>query len=116
MTTSLVRLLRFASIAICTIVALSFLVFAIDQTGTASGRQQEQLAGASAPPATHAAKNESDLHRTLDEASSQLTSPFAGIVSASSGEWASRGVKLLAALLVYGFGLGYLARAIRVRV
>ena len=45
-----------------------------------------------------------------------LTSPFSGIVSASSSEWADHGVRLLLALLVYGFGLGFLARALRVRV
>ncbi len=50
------------------------------------------------------------MHKELDEASNELTSPFEGIVSASESEWASHGVKLLLALLVYGFGLGYLLR------
>ena len=56
------------------------------------------------------------MHKKIDEASDYFTSPFAGIVSGSSSEWVVRGVKLLLALLVYGFGLGYLARVIRVRV
>ena len=34
----------------------------------------------------------------------------------SNSQWAIRGVRLLLALLVYGFGLGYLARVIRVRL
>ncbi len=56
------------------------------------------------------------MHRTIDEASEELTSPFAGLVSGSSSEWVIRGVKLLLALAVYGFGLSYLARVLRVRV
>jgi hypothetical protein len=123
---TIVRLLRLASIAICLIVIASFVVFAIDQTKTASGRQQEQL-GASAPALTSGSTapkpapssgrpHESSLHKAIDEASGQLTSPFSGIVSGSSSEWATRGSKLLLALLVYGFGLGYVARTLRVRV
>jgi hypothetical protein len=103
----------------CVIVVAAFAVFAVDQTKTASANQQEQVA-ASGPPsqaATHAAKpsGESSVHKTLDEASNGLTSPFAGLVAESSSEWASHGVKLLLALLVYGFGLGFIARALRVR-
>jgi hypothetical protein len=56
------------------------------------------------------------VHKALDEASGQLTSPFAGVMSGSSSEWATRIVELLLALVVYGFGLGYIARALRVRV
>ena len=107
---------------ICVIVIASFVVFAVDQTKSASGRQQEELAGG--PPVTNTsqsatgakATHEGSVHKAIDEASGQLTSPFSGIVSGSSSEWATRGSKLLLALLVYGFGLGYLARALRVRV
>jgi hypothetical protein len=123
---SIVRLLRWASIAICVIVIASFVVFAVDQTKSASGRQQEELVG-TVPAATvgtgarHAAAgaapaHESGVHKALDDASSQLTSPFSGIISGSSSEWAIRSTKLLLALVVYGFGLGYLARVLGVRV
>ena len=44
------------------------------------------------------------------------TAPFADVVSASSGEWAARGAKLGLALVIYGFGLGFLARMLRVGV
>jgi hypothetical protein len=122
---SIVRLLRIASTFICLIVLASFVIFAADQTRSASGRQQEQLAppaaaatasaGAAAtaapPPGTH----ESALHRAIDDASSGLTSPFSGLVAGSESEWASHAVRLLGALLLYGFGLGYLARTLRVR-
>jgi hypothetical protein len=123
----IVRLLRLASIVICLIVAASFLVFAINQTKSASGEQQEALGGpstsqsagsanpnsGSAPNAKH---HENKLHKALDEASEELTSPFSGIVSSASSEWANRGIRLVLALLVYGFGLGYVARVLRVRV
>ncbi len=111
---SIVRLLRFASIAICLIVIVSFAIFAIEQTSTASSHQQESLAtggGQAAQPV--AATHEGTAHKVIDEAANSLTSPFAGIVSATS-EWANRGVKLLLALVVYGFGLGFLARTLRV--
>jgi hypothetical protein len=121
--TATVRLLRTASIVICLIVLASFLVFALDQTKSASAAQQEALgpnptkttAAATATPAHAQPKHENSVHETLDEASNSLTSPFSGVVSGSAGEWATRSVRALLALLVYGFGLGYLARALRVR-
>ena len=118
---------------ICLIVGASFFVFAINQTKSASAQQTEEVnggkpvAGGNTTSATtnanatttstaNAPKKENSVHKALDEASSSLTSPFAGIVSSSDSEWATRGIRLLLALVVYGFGLGYLARMLRVRV
>ncbi len=118
------RVLRLASIVICVIVAASFLVFAVNRTKTASAGQREALVtgaskGGSASGATGtgttAKPHESDVRKALDETSKELTSPFDGIVSSSSGEWATRIVELLLTLFVYGFMLGYLARMVRVR-
>jgi hypothetical protein len=119
-------LLRLASIAICLIVIASFGLFAINETKSASGRQQEALVGggpavsagshASSGAVASAPKRESAVHKAIDEASGKLTSPFSGLLSGSSSEWATRGGKLMLALLVYGFGLGFLARVLRVRV
>ena len=115
--TSVVRFSRIASFVICAIVVVSFMTFAITQTRSASGRQTEAISGRTAPSDNATSpKHESSVHRGLEEASNGLTSPFAGIVSGASSEWANRGVKLLLALIVYGFGLGYLARVLRVRV
>ncbi len=134
MVSSIVSLIRFVSTVICLIVIVSFGSFAIDQAKSASTRQQEQLwvatptspasttgtagtagtAGAAGTAAT--VHRESAVHKTLEDASRRLTSPFSGVVSESSSEWAIRGAKLLLALLVYGFGLGYLAQMLRVRV
>ncbi len=114
----IVRLLRLASFVICLIVIASFVIFATGQTKSASKRQTEAVSGNAKSSGAHASgtsAHESSLHKDIDEASDELTSPFAGIVSNSS-EWAVRGVKLLLALAVYGFGLSYLARVLRVRV
>jgi hypothetical protein len=111
-------LLRLASIVICLIVLASFATFAVQQTKSASGEQREAVASgtASAPVKVDTSRqHKGAVHKALDEASDELTSPFAGIVSGTSSEWTIRGVKLLLALLVYGFALGYLARIIRVR-
>jgi hypothetical protein len=111
------RLLRLASFVICLIVIASFAIFAVNQTKSASKQQTEAVAGnANTSSSTPASTHESSLHKDIDEASTEVTSPFAGIVSGSSSEWVVRGVKLLLALVVYGFGLSYLARVLRVRV
>jgi hypothetical protein len=56
------------------------------------------------------------VHRTLDEASDALTSPFAGVVSGSQSQWTIHIVRTVLALLVYGLGVAFLVRFIRVRV
>lgn len=112
MASVLVRVMRLASLVICVIVAVSFLVFAVDQTKAGSNHQQAELNGTAS--SSTQSSHEGSLHKALTETANTLTSPFSGIISSSS-EWASRGVKLLLALVVYGFGLGYLARVLRVR-
>jgi hypothetical protein len=116
----IVRLLRLASLVICVIVVASFAIFVVDQSKSASAHQTQEIATGSTTAKTSGSTNstagEGSVHKTIDEASEQLTSPFAGVVSGSSSEWVIRGVKLLLALAVYGFGLGYLARVLRVRV
>jgi hypothetical protein len=107
------RTLRVASIVVCAIAALSFLLFALNQTSTASGQQQEALA--SKPTQTEskpAPAKESSFHSTIDEIADETSSPVAGL---SSSGWAEHGLRLIFVLLVFGFGLGFLARVIRVR-
>jgi hypothetical protein len=113
---SIAKLLRWASWVICLIVLASFLIFVVEQTSSASTHQQEELNEHRAPNSAPPVKHESTVHKTIDEASNFFTSPFAGIVSGSNSQWLIRGVKTVLALLVYGFALSYLARVIRVRV
>jgi len=110
----LVRVLRTASIAICLIVAVSVLLFAVNQTSTASGHQQEELGEKPAvtQSAGMGASHESGFRRSLDEVTETLTSPVSGL---SSSEWGERGLQLIFALVVYGFALGFIARTLRVR-
>jgi hypothetical protein len=122
------------------IAIVSFLLFAVNQTGTASAHQQRVLNGeAPAPrvagelnsngesqlgsfgvhhPGVHQSRTSSgrvgSLHKSIDEASEALASPFSGITSSSNGEWGTRVIRLLLLLGVYGLGLGFLARALRV--
>jgi hypothetical protein len=111
---AVVRLLRLASLVICAIVLASFAAFAVDQTKSASAHQTQEITGNGGASGEKPKQGETGVRKTLDEASDELTSPFAGIVSGSSSEWVVRGVKLLLALAVYGFGLSFLARVIRV--
>ena len=119
MSSAVSKLLRIASVTICLIVAASFVVFAVDKTGTASGEQQEVLnpktpAESATAGKTPSGSGEAGFRKQLDEVSEALTSPVSGLTSPSS-EWGSRAIRLLFALLVYGFALGYLARVLRVR-
>jgi hypothetical protein len=122
------RVLRLASIAACLVTIASFALFVVDQTGSASAHQQsvlnsETAAGSAQPggstqPAgsTAGATRKDTAHKVVDESSDALTAPFSGLTSGWSSEWLIRGVKLLLALALYGFGLGFVARVIRVRV
>lgn len=110
-------LLRILSRVICLIVIASFVIFIVNQTsGASKGQQQELASGASsanaeAPETTHA----SALHKAIDEASSQLTSPFASVTSGTTNQWVIRGAGTFLALLIYGFGLGFLARVLSLK-
>jgi len=116
----LIKLLRAASILICLLVAVSFLLFAVDQTSTASGHQQEEVserapaAQSSPAAASGGTKHETGFRASLDEVSEALTSPVSGLTSSAS-EWGDRGIRLIFALLVYGFAVGYFVRVLRVR-
>ena len=116
MLSSIVRLVRLASLVICAIVIASFVIFALNQTKTASKHQTEELTNGpnDHSAATSGTGHEDTIHRDIDDASREFTSPFAGIVSGSDSEWLTRGVKLFLALLVYGVGVGFLARALRI--
>jgi hypothetical protein len=121
---SLAGVLRLASLAICLVVIVSFGLFALNQTSSASARQQRLINGtppaAATPTGTSPPKSspetESSLRRAIDDASNVFTSPFSGVTAGSSSEWIIRGTNLALVLIVYGFGLGFLSRVVRVRV
>ena len=57
----------------------------------------------------------SRAREAIDDADDVLVAPFAGLVDGSASSWVRRGVPTLLALLVYGFGLSFLARFARGR-
>jgi hypothetical protein len=113
---TLARLLRLASIVICLIAAAYFLAFALDQTGGASSHQQAEinsLPGAADLKTNTAATKESGPHEAIDKVFLKLSSPFSGVTSGASNEWVIHIVNTLLVLLIYGFGLAFVARVIR---
>jgi hypothetical protein len=117
--------LRLASFVLCLIVIASFALFAINETSNASAHQQQELnnaapataAGSStAPAAWHTRSGKSSVRKVIDEASDAVTSPFSLATDATSSQWLIHAINLLLTLLIYGFGLAFLARVIRVRL
>jgi DNA-binding transcriptional LysR family regulator len=98
----------------CALVSLSFVMFARDQLAGASKHQQSQLAAGT--PTTPGTVASSDHHgqprRFIDGAAHALTSPFRSLFSTNSA-WALNIFATVCALILYGVGLGYLARFAR---
>ena len=119
MLSTLAAALRLASIVLCLIVGASFALFVIHQTSDASAHQQRKVnepGVASAPSATTTPHSEkTSVRKRIDEAAETVTSPFSGVTEGWSSEWSKRGVLLLLTLVIYGFGLGFIARIMRVR-
>jgi hypothetical protein len=109
----LAGVLRVASRILCLIVVVSFVIFAVGQTSAASTHQVDKV---SETTTTNQPEHKGTAHKVLDEVAGKLTSPFSGVTAGSTSQWVIRGVGTLLALLVYGVGLGYLARVIRIRV
>jgi hypothetical protein len=106
-----------ASRIVCLIVLAWFVVFAVGQSSAAATNQVDKLAsGTSHPLPAPTRKKEGSAKKTLNEAAKAITSPFAGLTSRMSSAWLSHGAATLLALLVYGFGVGFLARLIRLRI
>lgn len=110
------RALVLCALICCTLVTLSFALFAVDEASSASRQQVTQLAtGNTTVPATPPAQpaKPAQPRRFIDGAARTLTSPFRSLLSSSS-QWTTEIFSTLVALLVYGLGLGYLARFSRV--
>jgi hypothetical protein len=111
-------LLRTVSIVASALVLLSFALFAIDETRDASEKSAAAIAGQEATSQSDPSAREervrerahSGTREAIDDANDVLVAPFASIVSGSESSWARRGVPALIALVVYGFGLSFLAR------
>jgi hypothetical protein len=111
----LARVLRLASLAICLIAVAWFVTFAVQQSSTAAAHQASEVYGASAQSSQTqpAPAREGGLHKALNSAFKTLSSPFSSVVPASGSQWKIHIVDALLALLVYGLGLGFIARMLR---
>ncbi|MEA2247807.1 MAG: hypothetical protein QOH46_2336 [Solirubrobacteraceae bacterium] len=111
-------LLRGAAIVATGIVVLSFALFAVDEAQTASDRTVQQIQGheAASTPAPSATEERArervhgPAREAIDDANDVLVSPFAALAPRDQGTWARRGIPAVAAVLVLGFGLAFLAR------
>ena len=105
------RALRLTAFACCALVVASFAMFARDQIAGASQHQQTELVAGARPAAAPAGpvKPHAQPRRFIDSAAKTLTTPFSAIVE-STNQWVKHGLPALFAVLVYGLGLGYLAR------
>ncbi len=90
----LARPLRWLAYACCLLTLASFTLFAVDQLSGASKSTSAAASGYTNDPAYSAAR---------------LTAPFRGIFPTSS-QWVVQGGSTLLALVVYGAGLGFIAR------
>jgi hypothetical protein len=112
------RALRLAAIVCSLLVVAGWGWFVIDETSAASEQTQAQIAGqlaartASPDPDQERDREQvnSRAHEWVDDANDVLLRPFSPIAEDSSSKWVRRSVPALLALIVYGFGLGLLAR------
>jgi hypothetical protein len=106
------RALLLASVVSCALCVVSFGLFAYDQV---AGADQNQLATLRGQQAVHRGgppSHKSQPRRLIDGAARALTSPFRSLVQSDS-KWAVWISSTVMALLVYGLGLGFLARMAR---
>jgi hypothetical protein len=105
------RLLVLVSLVCCGLVVASFALFARNQLAGASKHQQTEIVAGnqvtSDPVVGNHAKGQPG--KFIDGAAAELTSPFRSLIKTNS-VWVLEIVPTLLALLVYGVGLGYLAR------
>lgn len=110
------RPLRCLAIALSLIVALGFTLFALQDIDRASAASESRITNsmvaASPSPAgeRERERRHGDVRELIDDANDVLLAPFAGLTENSESRWMQRGIPALLGLLVYGFGLGYLAR------
>jgi hypothetical protein len=112
------RVLRLAAVACSLLVIAGWGWFAVDQTSAASKTTQAEIAGdaASQDPSPdpdterERERTNSRVHEWVDDANDVLLRPFASVADGSSSKWVRRSIPAILALIVYGLGLGMLAR------
>jgi hypothetical protein len=110
------RPLRWASTVLTILVLLGFVLFAFDKADAASKRQQLVVATADPTRSQEQAREQQNgrVKEAIYDIDDVLLKPFAGVTK-SSDPWVRRGVPTGIAVVVYGFGLGFLASFARGR-
>src|SRR5215208_7179788 len=106
-------LLRFMSLGCSLVLLASFAMFATDEAGHGSKKTVAQIASSdsteTAPTRPAKPKRHSGARKVIDDANQRLVGPFDGVV-ASDSPWARHISQTLLAFLVFGVGLGFVAR------
>lgn len=104
----LAKVIRWVAIVTSLLVVVSFVFFADDQLSRAS-RADQALVNDRPAPVLPVTTHQGQPRRLVDGAAAELLRPFS--FAGHGSAWARRGFPTLLALLVYGLGLGFLARA-----
>ena len=106
--------LRAIAIVLSAFIALSFLLFAVENMRDASEAQRSAVIDPGAAAEQRRAERHTAVREAIDDVDDVVLRPFAGIAE-SDNEWVQRSVPALFGLLVYGLGLVYVARLLQVR-
>ncbi|MBA2349779.1 MAG: hypothetical protein H0V81_15975 [Solirubrobacterales bacterium] len=110
--------LRTFAVVASLLVIAGFGLFVIDEARSATDQTTAEIAGQKATRTADPSPEEerareaahSGARELIDDAGDVLLSPVAGLTADSESRWVRRGVPALLALLIYGFGVGMLAR------
>jgi hypothetical protein len=105
------KFLRLAAFVCCAVVLTSFALFAIDQTNGGEARAEQEIQGV-LHPVVPPEKPVGQPRKFIDQAAHDLTTPFNHIAD-KDDKWASHLVPTVLALLLFGLGLGFLARTVQ---
>ena len=121
----LASLLRLIAVISCALVALGFAMFTAEELSTGSKTEQSAIDQSTSgndtvvvPPAPSPQdeaireREHGKFHEAIDDANDVLLAPFSQLVEGSKSNWVTHGVPAALALLVYGFGLGFLANVL----
>jgi hypothetical protein len=108
------RALRSIAVVTSAVIALSFVLFAVEEVREASNRQVAVVSPGAEQESRRAAGH-TKAREALDDVNDVILRPFAGVPGNAENVWALRGIPALLGLLLYGLGLAYLARRLDVR-
>jgi hypothetical protein len=106
--------LRAIAIVLSAFITLSFVLFAVENLRDASEAQRSAVIDPGAAAEEQRAEGHTAVREAIDDVNDVVLRPFAGVAD-SDNEWVQRIVPALLGLLLYGFGLAFLARMIEVR-